>query len=160
MRLEDFNALPWEEAVEKLLLCCHCTPWAERVARARPYSSLDAMKELADKVWQALPPENWRDVFTHHPRIGEKVLREKWAAQEQSSAKGASEATLQSLAKGNRDYEERFGHIFLICATGKTADEMLRAMQSRISNSSEDELKIAADEQMKITHIRLEKLFL
>lgn len=145
------------------MLCCGSVQWARTMAARRPFPAGSALLEAADQVWFALSNEAWREAFGHHPRIGERQLREKfastaaWAAQEQKGAAAASEATLKSLAEGNAEYEKRFGHVFLICATGRSAEDMLYALEKRMNNGPERELKIAAQEQAKITRLRLMK---
>jgi 2-oxo-4-hydroxy-4-carboxy-5-ureidoimidazoline decarboxylase len=131
----------------------------------RPFADADALFSAAETVWSSLSPDDWREAFRHHPRIGDKeALRERfqatrdWAASEQAGALGASESVLDALAAGNRDYEERFGYIFIVCATGKSADEMLALLRSRLAHAAEDEIRVAAAEQARITRLRLEKL--
>ena len=159
IKLTDFNHHSKSEAAEALLTCCGSRVWAARMADSRPFSTCQQMGEKAGRIWLSLAAEDWREAFAHHPRIGETNLRAKWAADEQKGTRTATEEVLRALADGNRDYEARFGHVFLICATGKSAPEMLAALQSRMSNSAEKELQVAAGEQLKITHLRLEKLF-
>jgi 2-oxo-4-hydroxy-4-carboxy-5-ureidoimidazoline decarboxylase len=108
-------------------------------------------------VWDALDGADWLEAFSHHPRIGQKTS-EAWANEEQSGTRAASSGVLGELAKGNEEYTNKFGYVFLVCATGKTADEMLALLRARLGNSMDDELKIAAEEQGKITQLRLEKL--
>jgi OHCU decarboxylase len=120
----------------------------------------------ADEVWQNLSESDWLEAFDAHPRIGgrERAARaqhaqaEGWSEQEQASARDAGQATLDELAAANRAYEEKFGHIFIVCATGKTAGEMLALLHTRLPNDAGAELRIAAAEQSKITRLRLEKL--
>jgi 2-oxo-4-hydroxy-4-carboxy-5-ureidoimidazoline decarboxylase len=121
--------------------------------------------EDAEEQWYECTEADWLEAFTHHPKIGDiDSLKKKfastatWAAGEQSGAAAASQKVLEDLAKGNDDYEKKFGFIFIVCATGKTAEEMLQLLQDRLPNKKEDELKIAMDEQNKITKLRLEKL--
>lgn len=136
------------------------------MARERPYSSLNEMSRTAEVVWKNQVDEaDWREAFTHHPKIGDiDSLREKftstkaWAESEQKGAAEASEEILKNLASGNRKYEDKFGYIFIVCATGKSAAEMLALLKERLENDPEDEIAIAAEEQRKITQIRLEKL--
>jgi 5-hydroxyisourate hydrolase/2-oxo-4-hydroxy-4-carboxy-5-ureidoimidazoline decarboxylase len=135
------------------------------MAAARPFASVRALRDKADEIWWALSPADWREAFAAHPRIGDVAsLRRKfastasWAAGEQAGAAGASEATLSALAEGNDAYFAKFGFIFIISASGKTADEMLAALRARLSNDAERELRIAAEQQLEITHLRLEKL--
>ena len=144
---------------EELLRCCGSRRWVERMTARAPFAGLEDLFKQADEVWWSLEPVRGLEAFSHHPRIGDKeALRQKWAGQEQAGAARASEATLDGLAAGNAEYERRFRHIFIVCATGKSADEMLALLRQRLLNSPEDELRIAAGEQAKITRIRLEKL--
>jgi 2-oxo-4-hydroxy-4-carboxy-5-ureidoimidazoline decarboxylase len=163
--LEELNQAPLEETRQALFRCCGCTPWSQALAEARPFESLVDLLAKADRAWASLPFSEQREAFLHHPRIGDREsLRKKfaatagWSEQEQAGVSGAQEAVLDGLERGNRDYEARFGHIFLICATGKSAAEMLSALQARIKNDSSTEARIAAEEQRKITHLRLKKL--
>jgi OHCU decarboxylase len=127
--------------------------WARRMAEGRPFQSLAEMEERADGIWWSLGPEDWREAFAAHPRIGEKGGR--WSEQEQA---GARDADRTALVEANHLYESRFDHIFIVCATGKSAAEMLALLQARLGNDRDQELSIAAAEQAKITRIRLEKL--
>lgn len=152
-------------AREMLTRCCGATPWVEGMLARRPFAAPAALEAAADEVWFALDEAGWREAFDHHPRIGDvEKLREKFAAtadlseSEQAGVTGASNEVLEALAQANRDYEARYGHIFLVCATGKTAAEMLEILRSRMANEPADELRIAAGEQAKITKIRMEKL--
>lgn len=165
MTLDEFNALPSGRAREELLRCCGCAGWAEAVAAARPFRDKAALLFAADAAWAKTDEQGWREAFAHHPRIGGKdALRAKfaatvqWAQGEQAGAVAADEAVLDALAKGNADFESKFGHIFIVCATGKSAAEMLDLLKSRLGNGAQDELLVAAGEQHKITKIRLEKL--
>ncbi|MDB5234822.1 MAG: hypothetical protein JWR44_1815 [Hymenobacter sp.] len=131
-----------------------------------PVADAEMLMQQATVIWNKLSEADWREAFTHHPKIGGDVaaLREKfaststWAEGEQASVKQASQATLEALAAGNSDYEQKFGYIFIVCATGKTAEEMLTLLQARLPNKPEVEILIAMGEQDKITRIRLEKL--
>lgn len=161
--LERLNALPRKEAEESLLACCGSGEWAKRVAAARPFASGDDLAETADSVWRGLSKTDWLEAFSAHPKIGSPAAaghgRAKgWSREEQRGAQGASDSTLSSLAAANRDYEKRFGHIFIVCASGRTADEMLALLRQRLGNDPETELSLAAEEQRKITRLRLEKL--
>jgi 2-oxo-4-hydroxy-4-carboxy-5-ureidoimidazoline decarboxylase len=135
------------------------------MASRRPFSDAKALFAAAEEVWAGLGPADWMEAFSHHPRIGDKEgLRQRfattrqWAAGEQSGVSEASEAVLEALAQGNRDYEARFGHIFIVCATGKGADEILGLLRERLGHDPETEHRAAAAEQARITRIRLEKL--
>jgi 2-oxo-4-hydroxy-4-carboxy-5-ureidoimidazoline decarboxylase len=114
------------------------------------------MMEAADRAWWELSPQDWRDAFAAHPRIGESSADAR-ARQEQSGVQGAEAETLARLAAGNRAYEARFGYIYIVCASGKTAAEMLAILESRLGNDPEAELRIAAEQQSQITRLRLEK---
>lgn len=163
--LERLNKGSPEEARAELMRCCGCLAWADAVVARRPFADEAALLSAADEEWARTSEAHWREAMTHHPRIGDvSKLREKfaatatWSSQEQQGVGAASEETLHALAEGNRAYEDRFGFIFLVCATGKGADEMLALLRSRLDNPLPDELRIAAGEQAKITRIRLEKL--
>ncbi len=165
MTLDVFNALPLEGARDELLRCCGCASWAGAVLSARPFKDNAALLAASDAAWAKTGEADWHEAFAHHPRIGGKdALREKfaatkaWASGEQSGAAAASEAVLDALAAGNAQYEKKFGHIFIVCATGKSAAEMLDLLKSRLLNNAGAELRLAAGEQNKITKIRLEKL--
>lgn len=165
VRLNELNTLDEAAAREELLRCCHSSRWVEEMVQQRPYSSFAHLLKCADEIWPRLQREDWMEAFAGHPKIGDmNSLRAKyantraWSAGEQSGVNEANEKVLQDLSEENRRYEEKFGHIFIVCATGKTAAEMLEILRSRMPNSAEDELKNAAVEQQKITRIRLEKL--
>lgn len=167
--LEDLNGLSATDAEAVFLRCCGSRAWSRGMAWSRPFESEKELFDMADQIWGSLPRSDWLEAFAQHPRIGDvEGLKEKfagpasggaaaWAADEQKGAQEASEGVLNELARGNQDYERRYGHIFLVCATGKSAMEMLTILKSRMSNVAEVELRIAAGEQGKITKIRLEK---
>jgi 2-oxo-4-hydroxy-4-carboxy-5-ureidoimidazoline decarboxylase len=164
MTLSEINQLPLQQALLELERICGAKRWCDRMARARPFASQEELFQKATHIWHQMTREDWLEAFAHHPRIGDvSALRAKfaataqWASQEQAGALAASEETLQRLAQGNQDYEARFGHIFLVCATGKTAAQMLDLLLARMKNEPEQELRVAAGEQEKITRIRLEK---
>jgi OHCU decarboxylase len=159
------NSLPAAEAEKELLQCCGSTRWAHEMAAARPYSTLEALLAAANEIWWVLNQNDWLEAFRSHPKIGEKKTAEpvstqarQWSGQEQAGVATASQETVDSLATLNRAYEEKFGFIFIICATGKTSDEMLSALRERLEHDAVDELPIAATEQSKITVLRLKKL--
>jgi 2-oxo-4-hydroxy-4-carboxy-5-ureidoimidazoline decarboxylase len=165
MTLDQFNALSTDEAMKDLIKCCGARRWAEQVAARRPYRSKESLLEMADDVWGKMERDDILEAFTHHPKIGDvDSLRKKfastaqWASGEQSGVAGAAEKTLRDLADGNTAYEKKFGHIFIVCATGKNAGEMLEILRGRLGNDPARELTIAAGEQQKITRIRLVKL--
>ncbi len=130
--------------------------------RRRPFGSDEQLRAVAHEEWWALTPTDWHEAFRHHPKIGDREsLRARFPATadlsstEQRGVAGASDATLDALAEGNRAYEEKFGYIFIVCATGKSADEMLSLLRGRLCNDPETELLIAAGEQAKIMELRL-----
>ncbi|HEX2203297.1 MAG TPA: 2-oxo-4-hydroxy-4-carboxy-5-ureidoimidazoline decarboxylase [Longimicrobium sp.] len=163
--LDRLNALPPDDAERELRACCGSREWARRMAGARPFASVDALLARADEVWGGLGEDDWLEAFRSHPRIGERkaeagqTAREQaWSSGEQAGVRSAAEETQRALSEGNREYEARFGHIYIVCATGKSADEMLALLEARLANDPAAELRIAAEEQRKITRIRLEKL--
>lgn len=166
MTLEELNNLPKPVLAEALQKCCGSTAWVENMLTAFPISDAETLMDEANTQWNSLREADWREAFTHHPKIGGNVeaLREKfantsaWAEGEQASVREASQETLELLAAGNTEYEKKFGYIFIVCATGKSAAEMLALLQARLTNKPEDEILIAAGEQNKITRLRLEKL--
>ncbi|HSE63762.1 MAG TPA: 2-oxo-4-hydroxy-4-carboxy-5-ureidoimidazoline decarboxylase [Thermoanaerobaculia bacterium] len=155
--LDRLNALPREHAETQLLECCGSRQWARRLAAERPFASADDLADAADRIWRSLPADDWLEAFAAHPRIGQSSSNAR-ARREQAGTKSASPETLASLADVNREYEERFGHIFIVCATGKSAAEMLALAESRLHNDPQTELAIAAEEQRKIMRLRLAKL--
>lgn len=164
MTLQELNALEPGAAKEAFLRCCGSSRWAEIMASERPFQSKEDLLDASDRVWTSLQPADWEEAFAAHPRLGDaaalkrKFAGREWASQEQAGAAGASEATLKALAEGNAAYEARFGRVFLLCATGKSAEEMLESLRARLGNDPERERLAAAGEQGKITRIRLEKL--
>ncbi len=163
LTLEQLNLLHELQAERRLLACCGSREWARGVTAGRPYYSFDELLATSDRVWSRLTPDDWREAFSRHPRIGDggfsaRNTAEHWSEREQTRARGGSAATLAELAGLNADYEERFGHVFLICATGKTADEIRDSARARLTNDPETELRVAAEEQRRITHLRLRKL--
>jgi 2-oxo-4-hydroxy-4-carboxy-5-ureidoimidazoline decarboxylase len=145
-----------------LTSCCGAMRWVERMLARRPFGSGERLMRIARDEWFALSPDDWREAFAHHPKIGDRAAlgarfpqTAELSASEQSGVTNASEATLDALAALNRDYEARFGYIFIVCATGKSADEMLALLHARIGNPPEREIQIAAGEQAKITALRL-----
>ena len=165
MTLDDLNNLPESEAIEAFTKCCGAHRWVNKMVHKRPYRDAADLLAEADEIWEQLGEEDWREAFTHHPKIGDiGSLRAKfantqdWASGEQAGTAAASEEVLTGLAAGNAEYESRFGYIFIVCATGKSAAEMLDLLRARLGNAPEHEIRIAAAEQAKITRLRLEKL--
>jgi 2-oxo-4-hydroxy-4-carboxy-5-ureidoimidazoline decarboxylase len=165
MTLYDLNMLPKAQLRQELLKCCGSSAWVEKVMNFFPIEDLVELLDDAEEEWYKCSQEDWKEAFSHHPKIGDiDSLKKKfastanWAMGEQSGTSTASEETIKALAKGNEEYEDKFGYIFIVCATGKSADEMLTVLKSRLLNDPEKEIEIAADEQNKITRLRLEKL--
>ena len=140
----------------ELMRVCASRRWAEETMKARPFASWETMAQTVGEIWSRLDASHWLEAFSAHPRIGER--KAGWSSHEQSGTRGAASETMRAVEEGNRAYEEKFGFVFLICATGKSADEMLANLNARIANDRETELRNAAEEQRKITELRLEKL--
>jgi 2-oxo-4-hydroxy-4-carboxy-5-ureidoimidazoline decarboxylase len=176
MTLDRLNSLPDQDAATFFLTCCGSKRWAQEMTNRRPFGSVEDLQNAADEVWFSLSEEDWKEGFSAHPKIGDrkglktsKTLSGRrpvgkfqstpeLASKEQSGVIGASEQTLKALADGNAAYEAKFGYIFIVCATSKTADEMLFALNERLMNSPSTEIRIAAEEQAKITRLRVKKL--
>jgi 2-oxo-4-hydroxy-4-carboxy-5-ureidoimidazoline decarboxylase len=165
MNISELNILAPEIVAAELTKCCGSSTWVKKMVATRPFRDEPDLMEKAHVAWAECTEQDGLEAFTHHPRIGgTEELAKKfastsvWASGEQSAVKQANAETLQALADGNVAYEQKFGYIFIVCATGKTADEMLALLQARMPNSSEKEIVIAMGEQMKITVIRLQKL--
>jgi 2-oxo-4-hydroxy-4-carboxy-5-ureidoimidazoline decarboxylase len=153
----ELDAMSESEAAEALRACCGSSRWVDGMTARRPFRSRDALFKAADEEWSRTNENDWLEAFSHHPRIGDRSTK-GWAAGEQQGAQNATVTIQDELARVNREYEDKFGHIYIVCATGKTADEMLAIAKSRMYNDRESELKAAAEEQRKIMQIRLEKL--
>jgi len=163
--LEQLNALPDGEARAAFERCCGSRTWAWRMAEGRPYKNRAGLIAAAERGADKLKRADWLEAFEHHPKIGDReALRTKfaataaWAGEEQQGAAAAPADTLDLLAEGNRAYEEKFGYIFIVCASGKSADEMLELLRGRLANDPDTELVNSAREQRAITRLRLEKL--
>ena len=164
--MQALNSMTESEAEKAFFPCCSSNRWAREFAKSRPHKTVQDLYLAADKVWFSLATADWLEAFSHHPQIGANIttLREKfaategWAQQEQSGVSLASEVVLKALQQANINYEKKFGHVFLICATGKSAEEMLSALLGQAENDRQSELKNAAVEQSKITKLRLQKL--
>jgi 2-oxo-4-hydroxy-4-carboxy-5-ureidoimidazoline decarboxylase len=165
MTLHDFNTLSKDRLVDELTKCCGSSAWVNKMLPFIPADDMVELLEDAEEQWWKCSEDDWKEAFTHHPKIGDvESLAKKfastaqWASGEQSAVSAANKETIEALAGGNRLYEEKFGYIFIVCATGKSAEEMLGLLHARLPNSPEEEIKIAADEQNKITKLRIEKL--
>ena len=158
-RLAWFNRLGRPVAVSALLTACHSQRWAEAVADARPYTDVESLQRTADEVWQRLDAADWREALDGHPRIGEQGgTSAELSRHEQAGMSGAAEDVRAAILAGNRRYEDRFGHVFLISAAGRTPEEILAALQSRLHNDPDTELRVAADQHRRITRLRLARL--
>jgi 2-oxo-4-hydroxy-4-carboxy-5-ureidoimidazoline decarboxylase len=165
MTLHELNILSKEQLQQALLNCCGSKNWVNKML---PFFPADDMVELlndAEDIWYQCTQDDWLEAFTHHPKIGDIASLTKkfaatatWAGGEQIAVNAASQQTIEALAKGNEAYEQKFGFIFIVCATGKSADEMLQLLQARLPNSKETEINNAMEEQNKITLLRLQKL--
>jgi len=165
MTLLEFNNLPNQKAEEELFKCCGSKNWAKAMLDQRPFRDLDEIDRKATALWMNCDKQDFLEAFTHHPRIGNlKSLEAKfgstsdWASEEQGSVATAQQKILEQLASANDHYLEKFGYIFIVFATGKSAPEMLEILKKRLNNDPDQEMKIASGEQMKITLIRLKKL--
>ncbi|MGI4875781.1 MAG: 2-oxo-4-hydroxy-4-carboxy-5-ureidoimidazoline decarboxylase [Janthinobacterium lividum] len=165
MTLSDLNHLLPAARAEALATCCGAGRWVAALNQQFPFATADDLYAAADTTWHNLSETDWREAFTHHPKIGDMSALQKkfastaaWAAGEQGAVRQAAQVTLEALAAGNAAYEQKFGYTFIVCATGKTADQMLHLLQARLPNAPAPELRLAAAEQAKITRLRLEKL--
>lgn len=165
MTFSELNTLSEEQAFVEFEKCCGAKEWITPMVNGRPYNSMEELLNIADNHWKSCSEEAIYEAFHHHPKIGDisslskKFANTKeWAGNEQGKVAEANTEVIKELAQGNSDYESKFGFIFIVCATGKSAQEMLDILKSRLPNDKEKELKIAAEEQNKITKLRLEKL--
>lgn len=164
--LDEWNKADEKTATEAMLACCGAGRWAKEMVAQRPVAGVAALSETADRIWAAMNETDWLEAFACHPRIGERKhaaaseLSSTWSLQEQSAANNAPGTALQELAEGNRHYEERFGFTYIVCAMGKSADEMLQILKRRLLNGRMAELREAAEQQRQIMQIRLGKWLL
>ena len=163
--IDRINSLPSEQAEVEFLKCCGSKRWAAKMTAQRPFENVEEMVTAADRIWWALESTDWLEAFDSHPRIGEKkaaasVARESlsWSETEQSGTRNSTQQTMAELAELNRQYQEKFGFIYIVCATGKSAEEMLAILRDRLDNDRTTEMQNAAAEQAKITTLRLNKL--
>ncbi len=166
VQIEDFNNLPKEQALAALMNCCSASRWAEQMVELRPFTSLPDLQASSQTVWAEMCEQDLLEAFDGHPKIGDPdSLKKKYASTkeiasgEQSAVKQASDQTIDELASHNQAYLDKFGFIFIVYATGKSADEMLAIIKKRLPSSREQELVLAATEQQKITANRINKLF-
>jgi len=161
--LSAWNVADEDAAIAALLNCCASRRWANAVAAQRPFANEEDLFMAADKGWAAMGEPDWMEAFRAHPRIGELKVQDasaqsrQWSSQEQASVEAAHSDTLSQLTAGNTRYEGLFGFTYIVCATGKSADEMLAILQRRLANDRQSELREAAEQQRQITQIRLRK---
>jgi 2-oxo-4-hydroxy-4-carboxy-5-ureidoimidazoline decarboxylase len=158
MTVDELNRLDAGRARAELLRCCGSTRWAATMAEARPFEDLGAMRARSDEIWRSLARADWFEAFAAHPKIGDRRTASAWSAAEQSGMQSADGDVRERLERLNVEYEQRFGFIFIVCATGKAPGEMLALLERRLTNRPEIELPLAAEEQRKITALRLAKL--
>jgi 2-oxo-4-hydroxy-4-carboxy-5-ureidoimidazoline decarboxylase len=161
--LTRWNILPPKAAAEGILPCCGSKAWARGMADRRPIVGETALFAASDAVWRSLGEADWQEAFRSHPRIGERIAQAVagrstgWSNEEQKKVSAAEEQVKTALAEGNREYERRFGRIFLVCATNKSGAEILEILRRRLRNDEATELREAAEQQRQITQIRLRK---
>ena len=172
MNIDQLNRLSVADAATAFEQCCGASEWTERMVFSRPFESLGEVLETSDTIWEECDVDDYEEAFSFHPRIGELSeedrkrattgqladLGMKWAAQELKSLETSAPEVLEKLADANDEYEEKFGHIFVVSAPGKSGQELLTMLQARMGNDPKDEILIAAAEQNKITKLRLKKL--
>ena len=163
--LQRLNLLPPSEAENELLNCCGSRGWAARVIAERSFKNVADLIAKADRVWWSLEAHDWLEAFHSHPKIGEQkaaaataLEAQRWSEDEQSGTRHSAQETMAALAELNREYEKKFGYIFIVCASGKSSEEMLAGLRRRLGNEPAQELRIAAAEQAQITQLRLRKL--
>jgi OHCU decarboxylase len=161
--IEELNRLALEDAGELFTACCGSSRWVEEMVARRPFENIEALLATADEVWRATGPADWEEAFAAHPRIGEPEggkdgRAEGWSREEQRRAARTDEETQRAIAEGNAEYERRFGRIYIVCASGRSAEELLADLRARLDSNPERERARAAEEQRKITKIRLRRL--
>jgi carbon-monoxide dehydrogenase small subunit len=162
--LTEWNKLETVAAAGAILPCCGSRRWAKELASSRPLDQVNALLSKSDQIWLSLDVEDWDEAFSSHPRIGEKkaptsatAQSVQWSGQEQRSVSQTSEEIQERLQRSNAAYEQQFGRTYIVCATGKSAEEMLAILERRLSNDGDSELREAAEQQRQITQIRLRK---
>ena len=161
--LAHWNELDAAAAAREILPCCGSQVWADQLAALRPFADAPHLFAASDQIWAALPEPDWREAFESHPRIGQQHAASataqslSWSSAEQRAAMSPDEAVKLALAEGNRQDEERFGRIFIVCASGRSAAEILDILNGRLNNTAADELMEAAEQQRQITQLRLRR---
>ena len=156
--LRSFNASPAQDAERTVLACCASRIFAKAISDGRPYPDTDALLTAVDAVFKALSWDDIVEAMNEHPRIGDRTVRGGMSAAEQSGAAAASDEVRQGLADGNLAYEQRFGHVFLICASGLSGQEMLEQLRARLEHDDEAERAVVREELRKITRLRTTKV--
>jgi len=163
MTLPELNNLPQSQFRKEILKCCGSTKWVDRMVKELPFDSEQELLSKADSIWLKCLKNDWLEAFSHHPKIGDLksfeekyVNTSKWAKQEQAGLSTTNKEIVQQFAELNQRYEKRFGFIFIVFATGKSALEMKELLEKRINNNPDDEIKIAAVEQNKIIKLRIQ----
>jgi len=156
--LTSLNAAPGELARQQLLVCCSSVRWAAEVAAGRPYATAGDLLASSDAATARLAPADLEQALAGHARIGDRSGADERSRREQAGVLGAEQATIQALAEGNKEYERRFGHIYLVCATGRNAADLLALLRERLGNDPETEWGVVRRELGKINRIRLTKL--
>lgn len=161
---ERWNTLLETEAAQEILPCCGSQRWARALTRLRPFREAAELLERSDEVWAHLEQPDWDEAFANHPRIGERkapapatAKSAAWSSQEQSGVDRAGADVQERLRRANEEYERRFGRIYIVCATSKSAEEMLAILERRLGNDQAAELREAAEQQRQITQLRLRK---
>jgi len=161
--LQAWNAADPATALDAMIACCAARRWATAMVALRPIASVFELSEAADRIWSTMEEPDWMEAFAAHPRIGDRKPAHAtpksaaWSTQEQASTNTAAEKVLADLAEGNAQYEQRFGFTYIVCATGKSAEEMLAILNRRLNRDRATELREAAEQQRQITQIRLGK---
>jgi 2-oxo-4-hydroxy-4-carboxy-5-ureidoimidazoline decarboxylase len=161
--LQSWNAAGADEALDAMIACCGARRWAQAMVALRPIGSVAGLSAAADRVWSTMEEADWLEAFACHPRIGERKAAHAsaksvaWSGQEQSAASAAAAQVLAEIASGNALYEQRFGFTYIVCATGKSAEELLAILNRRLTGDRAGELREAAEQQRQITQIRLGK---
>ena len=166
--LARWNYLSVSAAVNEILPCCGSRAWAEGIVARRPLSDEATLLTASDEIWRSLAESDWLEAFRSHPRIGASIAESRaptaashqsavWSTQEQRNVTDATDSAKVALADSNREYERRFNRIFIVCATGKSSEEILALLRSRLENDEATELRVAAEQQWQITQIRLRK---
>lgn len=165
-RIELLNGWTPAEAERELLVCCGSTAWTRRMIQQRPFVNFEELFATAERTWWQLERDDWLEAFSRHPKIGEQAAESeserarRWSEQEQAATRQAPGLLLDELAEGNCRYQEKFGYIFIVCASGVGAGEMLALLRKRLQNDPGTELVVAAEQQRRITRLRLEKLLM